>query len=146
MQTRSEDDAVNLGGLEHRRTRHGWSTVITVATVITCCACGGTLGHVPRITPVAATDGFKMLWPQQEVRRCEGSFPGTAERRDLIREGVDALLARDPEADAVVNTEVQWESFCIGIYTWRCVVLRGDLVRSVRTVLLPMPGEHGGHH
>src|SRR5262245_61066086 len=120
--------------------------MLAVVLAVTAVACGGSLGRVPRATATAETEGFKMLRPQLQARRCEGAFVGSDGNRDLVGECIRELLASDHEADAVMNAEVEWRSFSIGVYRWQCAILRGDVVRSVRTVMLPMPGGHGAHH
>jgi hypothetical protein len=65
---------------------------------------------------------------------------------DLISRGLEELLERDAEADGVINVQVETMAWSVGLYSCRCVTLRGDVVRGIRAVMLPMPSMHMGTH
>ncbi len=56
------------------------------------------------------------------------------------------LLARDAEANVVVNAELTTNTVLTGLWNRRCVEVRGDVARIVSTVTLPMPASHGEQH
>ena len=55
------------------------------------------------------------------------------------------LLARDAEANVVVNAELTTNTVLTGLWNRRCVEVRGDVARIVSTVTLPMPASHREH-
>jgi hypothetical protein len=116
-----------------------------VAALTLGCGMSATLPRVTRVDPLA---GFKMLKPGATVRECRGGPVWTRSdpsEQDLGLVALRRLLETDDEADAVVNARLEWTSWSVGVYGRRCVTLTGDLVRSIRTVRLPMPGDHGDH-
>jgi hypothetical protein len=86
-----------------------------------------------------------MLRPAQTAVECAGDGLVASETPDLLDRAVRRLLARDDEADSLVNARVESTRWSLGVYGRRCVTVTGDVVRSTSTVLLPMPGEHQGH-
>jgi hypothetical protein len=103
--------------------------------------CVSTVGPIPRVTAVAETDGFKMLRPGARATVCAAAGP--AGRSDATGKAIAALVALDPEAESVLDAVIE-----VRPSLWRgqeCVTVQGDVVRSTRTVLLPMPGDHGDH-
>ncbi len=104
------------------------------------------MGVIPRATLLAPTDGFKMIAPGASVTRCrpDGLLAARTDG-DLVGDAVRDLLARDPEADAVVRASVETAGWSIGLYGRQCVTIKGDVVRSVRAILLPMPESHREH-
>ena len=114
-------------------------------------ACTTSLGTFPRLGLLSPSEGHKMLRPNEAVTECRAEGPTTTKvdgADDLAQKALRGLLALDEEANAVINARVESTWWSIGVYGRRCVTLRGDLVRSTTTVLLPMPGahaEHGGH-
>lgn len=122
-------------------------TVLLVLALVAAIGCRGAV-TVPRLTPVGSLDGFKMLKPAARARECR---PGAiwesrgAAEEELATRALQRLLALDDEADAVLDARLEWTWWTIGVYGRRCVTLTGDVVRSVRTVVLPMPGHESGH-
>jgi hypothetical protein len=83
-----------------------------------------------------------------EVCRSTGVLAGRAAEADLAGAALTRLMGLDAEANAVVNARLESSVWSIGLYGRECVTLRGDVVRSVTTLLLPMPEghpSHGGH-
>ena len=127
------------------RVRVGRGLSILGLSVTLGCGASTTL---PRVTLVAPADGFKMLKLGATTTECRGVAlwsPRSSAEEDLGMVALRHLLELDDEADAVVNASFEWASWSIGVYARRCVTLTGDVVRSVRTVRLPMPGGHGDH-
>jgi hypothetical protein len=118
------------------------------AVVLWSAGCGGGVVHVPRLAAPDPNAGHKMLQPQATVTECltetPWARPGPA-GDDLLQRAVARLLAADAEADAIVDARLEWTGWSVGVYGRRCVTLTGDVVRSIRTVVLPMP-VHGGSH
>jgi hypothetical protein len=107
-------------------------------------SCTTGLGTLPRVQAPPDTQGYKMLRPGQTAVECAGEGLGS-EPRDLLDAAVRGLLARDDEADSLINARVESTQWSLGVYGRRCVTVTGDVVRSTSTILLPMPGEHQGH-
>ena len=108
-------------------------------------SCTAALGTLPRVEAPADTQGYKMLRPAEMVVECAGDGLAASEPRDLLDAAVRRLLARDQEADSVINARVESTQWSLGVYGRRCVTVTGDVVRSTSTILLPMPGDHQGH-
>jgi hypothetical protein len=59
------------------------------------------------------------------------------------------VLGREPDANALADAEVRWDSFDVGVYERQCITVRGAISRSIRTVTIPAgahPHEHHEHH
>jgi len=114
-------------------------------------SCTAGLGSLPRVQALPDSQGYKMLRPAQTVVECAGDGITGSDARDLLDAAIRRLLARDDEADSVINVRVESTHWSLGVYGRRCVTVTGDVVRSTSTILLPMPGEpqghgaHGGH-
>jgi hypothetical protein len=87
-----------------------------------------------------------MLAPGQSTTACHTEWAFWGADVDLIAGAFQQLLERDAEADGVINVKVDSISWSVGIYARRCVTLRGDVVRSIRAVVLPMPAAHMHSH
>jgi hypothetical protein len=126
------------------RTRT-WTTLVAIAALGTG-GCTATLGHVALVTPEDAAPATKLLRPGAEGRSCRSWVLGipTAGGDPSLDDALAQILALDPEGNAVANVEVRSERTVTGIYNRRCVVVRGDLVRTIATMTLPIPGGH--HH
>ena len=118
--------------------------VVLIGGMLQSCTMVGT---VPRAAAVRPNEGYKLLRPGAVAVACEAGVPAWlgAERRDLLGQVTADLLGRDPEADCILHARIEWSSWSIGIYARRCVRMEGDVARAVRTVVLPMPGEHVHH-
>jgi hypothetical protein len=121
----------------------GRCAAILAGVVLSSCTAG--LGSLPRVQAPPDTQGYKMLRPAQTAVECAGEGLAASEPRDLLDAAVRQLLARDDEADSVINARVESTQWSLGVYGRRCVTLTGDVVRSTSTIMLPMPGEHQGH-
>jgi hypothetical protein len=100
---------------------------------------------LPRVQAPPDTQGYKMLRPAQTAVECAGDGPRRFGAARPARRAVRRLLARDGEADSVINARVESTQWSLGVYGRRCVTVTGDVVRSTSTIMLPMPGEHQGH-
>ena len=119
------------------------SAALVAGALLSSCTAG--LGTLPRIQAPPDTQGYKMLRPAQTAVECARDGLLASEPRDLLDAAVRGLLARDQEADSVINARVESTQWSLGVYGIRCVTVTGDVVRSTSTVLLPMPGDHQGH-
>ena len=131
------------GSAEESRRRAPGFAAIVAGALLSSCTTG--LGTLPRVQAPPDTQGFKMLRPAQTAVECAGDGIVASEARDLLGAAVRRLLARDEEADSVINARVESTQWSLGVYGRRCVTVTGDVVRSTSTILLPMPGEHQGH-
>jgi hypothetical protein len=111
-------------------------------------ACTNVSGTIPRVTALPHDAGYKLLRPGAVSVACESGFLPDAlvPTDDLLARTTADLLARDVEADAVVRARIDVTGWSIGLYGRRCVRVEGDVVRSVRTILLPMADGGHGHH
>jgi len=119
--------------------------LVTLGAALAGCTSG--LGHVPLLPRDGTAPATKLLRPDVEGRSCRRSVFGLAVGPDgepSISEAIEQILALDAEGDAVANAEVRWERVVTGLHNRRCVVVRGDLVRIISTMTLPVPGGH--HH
>jgi hypothetical protein len=129
---------------EGRRARG--ATLVWLAFCLPLAACASGFGTIPRVTAFPAETGYKLLRPAAVAVACESGFFRGAASDDLLARTTADLLARDTEADAIVQAKIEWTGWSIGVYGRRCVRVEGDVVRSVRTILLPMAGDAHRHH
>jgi len=115
-----------------------------VAVILALAGCSMSLGSVGVVAPEASSVGLKMLRPAVSGRSCRSSIAGLplAAGEPELREAVAQILALDPEGNALGNAEVRSQRLVTGLYNRRCVEVRGDLVRIVPSVTLPMPSHH----
>ena len=105
--------------------------------------CTVPLGHVALVTPESATPATKLLRPGVEGRSCRSRVFGVAASGDpSVDDALAQILALDAEGNGVANVDVRVEELLTGVYDRRCVVVRGDLVRTIGTITLPVPGHH----
>jgi len=105
--------------------------------------CGTVRGHIPEVARHDEKAGYKLLRPGAKAHVCDGSFVGlSSDRHDLVAEAIERLLATDDEATTILHAEIESTFTSFGVYSRRCVTLRGDVVRAATTVLLPMAHPH----
>jgi hypothetical protein len=120
------------------------AVLIAVLAFAGCTTSLGTVGVIPRESEDA---GVKLLRPGATGRSCRASVFGVplSDGEPGLREALEQIVALDAEGDVVVNAEVRWERFITGLYNRRCIEVRGDLARRIRTITIPMPPEHHAH-
>jgi len=119
--------------------------LLAILVLAGCTRSLGTLGMVgadPDPTDV------KLIRPGVLGRSCRVSWLGFA--RDGaspdVREAIGQIRALDAEGNVVTNVQVVSRDLVTGVYNRRCIEVRGDLARTVTTVVLPAPPGHHGHH
>jgi hypothetical protein len=107
--------------------------------------CATSLGSVGTLAPQTPTS-TKLLRPAAVGRSCRTSILGVLiDAGDPgLEEALGHILALDSEGDVVSNAEVVSEWLVTGIYNRRCVIVRGNLGRTISQIALPSVGEH--HH
>jgi hypothetical protein len=100
---------------------------------------------LPGLLVADGRSGYKMLKPNGVVTRCGRSGWTNDHEPALTQAAFQQLLSGDEEANALSNATLQWTGWSVGFYGKQCVTLRGDVVRSATTILLPMGEGHGGH-
>ena len=87
------------------------------------------------------------LRPDVEASSCRrwilGVPIGGPQVDDPIAALVAELLAREPEATLLTDADVRWDHLSLGVYERECVVVRGILGRTMRTITIPSGA--GGH-
>jgi hypothetical protein len=116
--------------------------MLVAVVAFVAAGCGTVRGRLARIDAPDERAGFKLLRPEAEARACEGVFAGQGSERDLVGEAIATLLATDSEATTLTHAEIEWSWRSLGIYTRRCVRIRGDVVRPTTTVMIPMSHHH----
>lgn len=119
---------------------------VTILAMLWAAGCTAPLGRLPLVMREA--DATKLLRPGVEGRSCRSRVLGvsTADGDPSLEEALAPILALDAEGNAVADAEVRSEELLTGVYDRRCVVVRGDLVRTIGTITLPMPEGHHHHH
>jgi len=101
----------------------------------------GTLG------PDAEQLAVMRLQPDAEASSCRrwilGIPLGGRQLDDPIAPLVAELLAREPDATVLADADVRWDHLSLGVYERQCVVVRGILGRTMRTITIP--GGHAHH-
>jgi len=115
-----------------------------LAAAIVLAGCTVPLGRVALVTPESAMPATKLLRPGVEGRSCRRRVFGIATDGGdpSVDDALARILALDAEGNGVANVDVRVEELLTGVYDRRCVVVRGDLVRTIGTITLPMPGHH----
>jgi cyclophilin family peptidyl-prolyl cis-trans isomerase len=90
------------------------------------------------------SQGYKMLRPAETVVECAGEGIAGSAPRDLLDAAIRRLLARDDEADSVVNARVESTQWSLGVYGRRCVTVTGTWCDRRRRSCC-VPGRHQGH-
>ena len=118
--------------------------LLLVAAVIG--GCGTSLGTAGVLLPDADAVGVKLLHPGAVGRSCRASIVGIPldEGDPSLEEATARVLALDAEGNALTNADVRWERVVTGLYNRRCVEVRGNLVRTISSLTIPMVG-HGPH-
>jgi len=108
--------------------------------------CATSVGSVGFIGQSADALDVKMLRPGARARACRASVFGVAlgSAEPALHDAVGQLLALDSEGDLLTNVEITTRTLTTGVYNRRCVELRGDLVRRIPSITIPMSG-HAGH-
>jgi hypothetical protein len=129
-----------------RRSRLAGSVASLLSILLI--GCSGGLASVNVLQPKFDTFGVKLLRPDVAGRSCRTSIlgmprqPGDPE----VQEAIAQILALDAEGDVVTDAHIGSERIITGVYNRRCVWVRGNLGRTIRTITLPMPASHEGHH
>jgi hypothetical protein len=109
--------------------------------------CVGWSGHLPAVA-FGTAGGAKMLRPDARASACRTRVlgltlgPGGAP----LDEAVHALLALDPEADALTDVRVESRTLSAGLFDRSCVTVQANVVRTIPVVNLPMPPGHHHEH
>ncbi len=116
--------------------------------VVLLAGCVTRLGDAPFIGRDHELVGTKLLRPGATGRSCRTTIFGVKRGagEGTLDEAVAQLLARDDEGNVVTDAAVEEERLTTGIFNRRCVVVRGDLGRTVSTVTVPMPAGHQHPH
>jgi len=109
--------------------------------------CATSLGSVGLLGRDAETVSVKMLVPGATGRSCRSSIVGLPLQAGdpTLDEALAQILGRDAEGNVVTEAEVVSDRLVTGVYNRRCVTVRGNLVRTLTTLNIPMP-EHPGPH
>jgi len=124
------------------------SGLAVLLTALALAGCTSSLGTVGVIRREPEDVGVKLLRPGVTGRSCRASVMGLplSGSEPGLQEALRRIVELDAEGDVVLNAEVRWERVVSGLYNRRCIEVRGDLARTIRTITLPMPPEHRGHH
>ena len=129
-----------------RRMRKVLARAVLLSIGLIGCSSG--LGSINVFQPKFDTFGVKILRPGVTGRSCRTSIFGLPVQRGdpEIQEAIAHILALDAEGDVVTDAHVGSEHIVTGVYNRRCVWVRGNLGRTIRTITLPMPASHPRHH
>jgi hypothetical protein len=121
------------------------SSGILVALVVA--GCSAPLGPLPLVGRDPDVIPTKLLRPDAEGRSCRAWLMGIPLQPGSpgLDEALARVLALDPEGNVVTHAEVSERLLLTGIFNRRCVVLRGDLSRTVASVTLPTPEGYHTH-
>jgi hypothetical protein len=120
--------------------------LVTLVAGLALAGCGASLGTAGVLLPDADGVGVKLLHPGVSGRSCRASIVGIplADGDPSLREATARVLALDAEGNALTDAEVRWEHLVTGLYNRRCIEVRGNLVRTISSVTIPMGG-HAPH-
>ena len=123
-------------------------TRLALASTCALLGCASSLGVIDAVAPRSEQAGVKLLRPAAVGRSCRVDVFGISIGRTTppLPDALAQIVALDAEGDVIRNAEVTSSQFVSGIYNRRCVEVRGDLARMIRTITLPAPASHRGHH
>ena len=110
-----------------------------LSVLVLVVGCATRLGTVPFAGVDADVVGVKLLRPGIETRVCRTSLLSLTIGPETppLDAAIGQLLALDSEANVIVHAEVRERQFLTGVYNRRCFVVRGDLGRTVSTIVIP---------
>ncbi len=116
--------------------------------VLGVAACASSTASLGTIAKDAGIVGTKLLRPGVAVRTCRRTILGVPvdAASPSLTSALEAALATDSEANVVDNATVTWSHTNAVVYGRECVELRGDVARTVSTVVLPAGSGDHGHH
>ena len=123
---------------------------LVLAPALLVTACTRSLGptSVGALGPGAEEVAVMRLRPDVEASSCRRWVLGIPidgpQPEDPVAALVTELLAQEPEATLLSEADVRWDHLSFGIYERQCVVVRGILGRTMRTITIPSGA--GGHH
>ena len=116
--------------------------------LVVLAGCTTRLGDAPLLARDPDLVGTKLLRPGAVGRSCHTTVLGlaTGAGAGTLDEAMAAILSQDDEGNVVSAASVSEERVTTGVFNRHCVVVRGDLGRTVTTLTLPAPaGHHHGH-
>lgn len=116
-----------------------------LASLLVLAGCTTRLGGVPLLARDADLVGTKLLRPGATGRSCRTTMFGvpTGGGEGTLDEAFARVLALDEEGNVVTDAVVREERVITGVFNRRCILVSGDLGRSVTT--LTLPGHHHDH-
>ena len=132
-----------------RAARQAGAAAKAAFLVVAVAACTRLNGRLPVVSFNAATAGSKMLRPEAHASACAVRVLGLTVGPGVspLDEALQALLALDPEADALTDVRIESRAVTTGLLDRSCVRVRANVVRTVPVVTLPAPaGHHHGAH
>src|SRR5262245_17511157 len=135
-------------GASRRMEGDGWMKAFFPLAAMLLTGCTMSFGPVGVIGQSSDAVAVKLLRPGVEGRSCQRSILGVLVDGEppTLAASLEQILALDREGDVVTNGEVVSEEFVTGFYNRRCVVLRGDLARTIPVVRMPAGTGHHEHH
>jgi len=120
--------------------------LVAPVAALALAGCSASLGSAGVLLPDADAVGVKLLRPGVSAQSCRVSIVGIPlDAGDpSLQEATARMLALDAEANALTDADVRWEHVVTGLYNRRCIEVRGNLVRTISSVTIPMVG-HGPH-
>ena len=127
-----------------RAEMKAWPLVFCVTVLGGCTT---PLGTAPLVARDSNLVGTKLLRPGATGRSCRTTILGivVGDEAGTLDEALARVLSQDAEGNLVTDAVVHEERMTTGVVNRRCVVVRGDLARSVTTLTLPSPHQHGKH-
>lgn len=122
--------------------------MVLVAALVLA-GCTTTQGHLGLVTFAEELVALKVLRPNATGRSCATWILGipVGSENGTIEEAARQILALDPEGTVVHDLAVTRRTVNAGVFTRRCVEIRGDLAREIRSIVLPTSGDgHHAHH
>jgi hypothetical protein len=124
------------------------SRIGLVVVALACAACRSSLGTVALVGRSADPVAVKLLRPSVTGRTCHTSWFGIfgEPAEPTIPDAAGTIYALDDEGDVLTDVTVRRSAIVTGVYNRRCVEVEANLGRAIRTVVIPTPPGHHGHH
>jgi hypothetical protein len=111
--------------------------------------CTTRIGSAPLLAREVDLVATKLLRPGVIGRSCGATILGipVGGSEGTLNEALARVLAQDIEGNVVTEAVILEERITTGLVNWRCLIMRGDLGRSITTITVPAerypgPGTH----
>jgi hypothetical protein len=120
--------------------------VALLVAALLLAGCTARLGTVAGLLGAEAYPPAMVLATGAEGEDCRTSALVLPAEGPLLQEAIERAVATVPEATLLTDVRVETTTVATGVYNRRCVRVHGSAAKLVRSIVVPAPEGHGGHH